>query len=400
MLGLTVSSSLIGTLVGAATVAKPADTYGRRGILFVLAGLFFFASLGCALAWNLESFLFFRLMGGVAVGGASVAAPMYIAELSPAAYRGRLVTITQLNVVLGILLAYLSNYVIGRLHLGENESRWMFGVMAVPSIIFFSLIFFTPQSPRWLLAKGRTAEARLVFERCGEEPGRLNEEIAEIQRSFDLKHHDVGEPFFRRKYLKPILLATSIAAFNQLSGINALLYYSGYIFKMAGADKASALFQSVIVGFTLLVFTIAALATIDHFGRRKMMLVGSIGYIVSLSAVSYLFHTGGGGRLLLASFLVFVAAHSFGQGGVIWVFIGEIFPNRVRARGQSLGMFTHWFLAAAISWTFPMIAGRWGGLTFGFYAVCMVGQLLWVIFVMPETKGISLEEIQKRMGIE
>jgi SP family xylose:H+ symportor-like MFS transporter len=399
-LGFAVASGLIGAIIGSIAVAKPTDVFGRRGVLFGLAALFFLASIGCALAWNLESFMLFRFLGGLAVGGASVVAPVYIAELSPAVYRGRLVTVTQLNIVLGILLAYLSNYLIGRLDFGANEARWMFGVMALPSALFFALLFLTPQSPRWLVAKGRTEEARRVLEQCGTDTGSIEDEIGEIQRSFDLAHHEVTEAFFQRKYAKPIALAITIAAFNQLSGINAVLYYSGAIFRMAGADRASALLQSVIIGLTLLVFTIAALATIDHLGRRKLMLAGSVGYIASLAAVSYAFHSGTSGGLLLASLLVFVAAHAFGQGGVIWVFIGEIFPNRVRARGQALGSLTHWVMSAAISWSFPMIAAVSAASAFAFYAACMVAQLLWVLFVMPETKGVPLEAIQRRLDID
>ena len=400
MLGFTVATALMGSIVGAFTVARPTDAFGRRGVLFGLALLFLISALGCALAWNLSSFIVFRFIGGLAVGGASVVAPVYIAELSPAAYRGRLVTITQLNIVMGILLAYLSNYLIGCMDLGPDDARWMYGVMAIPAVIFFGLLFSTPQSPRWLIAKGRAAEAKKVFERCGTDTGSVDEEIAEIQRSFDLARHEVKEPFFQRKYFRPISLAAAIATFNQFSGINAVLYYTGYIFTMGGADKTSALLQSVIIGLTLLVFTLAALSAIDHFGRRKLMLVGSVGYIISLTAAAYSFYTGTGGWLLLASLLVFVASHAFGQGAVIWVFIGEIFPNRVRARGQSLGVGIHWILAAAISWSFPVIAASSGGSAFAFYAVCMVGQLLWVLFVMPETKGVPLEQIQKRMGIK
>jgi len=400
MLGFTVSSALIGTIVGAITVGRPADAWGRRGVLFVLGILFLLAAVGCAFAWNWSSFVFFRFLGGLGVGGASVVSPMYIAEISPASYRGRLVAVTQFNIVLGILLAYLSNYIIGSLDLGDVQNRWMFGVMAVPAMVFLALLFFTPQSPRWLVARGRVAEARRVLEKCGTDAGALEFEIGEIQASLDLSHHGLDEPFYCRRYLKPILLAVAIAMFNQLSGINALIYYTAHIFKMAGADQASALLQSVIIGFTNLVFTLAALAVIDHFGRRKLMLVGSIGYILSLSAAAYAFYTHSGGWLLLGSLLVFIASHAFGQGAVIWVFISEIFPNRVRARGQALGSFTHWVMAAAISWTFPMIAAKSGGHVFAFYALCMVGQLVWVLRVMPETKGISLEQIQKRLGIE
>jgi sugar porter (SP) family MFS transporter len=398
-LGFTVATALLGSIVGAFAIGKPADAFGRRSVLFALAIMFLVSALGCAFAWNVGSFIVFRFIGGLGVGGASAVAPVYIAELSPAAYRGRLVTIIQLNIVAGILLSYLSNFLIGFLALGENEARWMFGVMSIPAIIFFVLLLFTPQSPRWLIARGRVEEAKRVFERCGTD-GNIDEEIAEIQRSFDAARHEAQESLFQRKYAKPILLAVAIAAFNQLSGINTVLYYTGYIFKMAGADKTSALLQSVIIGFTLLVFTIAALTAIDHFGRRRLMLVGSIGYLLSLSTVAYSFYTGTGGWVLLTSLLVFVASHAFGQGAVIWVFIGEIFPNRVRARGQALGVGTHWVLCAAISWTFPVIAASSSGSAFAFYAVCMVGQLLWVLLVMPETKGVPLEKIQRRLGIE
>jgi MFS transporter, SP family, xylose:H+ symportor len=396
-LGFTVASALIGTIIGSIAVGKPSDAYGRRGILFVLATLFFISALGCGLAVNWGMFLAFRFLGGLAVGGASVVSPLYIAEISPAAYRGRLVAITQFNIVLGILLAYLSNYIIGSLHLGPTECRWMFGVMVVPSVAFFLLLFGTPQSPRWLMAKARVQEARTVLQQCG--AAHVEQEIKEIQDSLDLQHHTLEEPLYKMAYIRPIMLAVMIAMFNQLSGINALIYYTAHIFKMAGYGAADALLQSVIIGFTNLIFTIAAMTVIDHFGRRKLMLVGSVGYILSLSAAAYSFYTGTGGKLLLVSLIVFIASHAFGQGAVIWVFIGEVFPNRVRARGQALGSFVHWVMAALISWTFPIIAAQSGGHTFAFYAVCCVGQLIWVILVMPETKGISLEKIQEKLGI-
>jgi len=400
LLGFTVASALIGTILGAIGSGRPADVFGRRGALAALGLIYVVSSLGCAFSWDWWSFLFFRFMGGLAVGGASVVSPLYIAEISPAHYRGRMVAITQFNVVFGILLAYLSNYLIGGLHLGANEWRWMFGIMAAPSLIFFLLIFLTPQSPRWLVARGRLVEAKGVLLRCGADAENVDDEVREIRRSMDIEHHTVREPFYCRRYLKPILLAVAMASFNQLSGINAVLYYTPTIFKMAGAGVESALLQSVIAGFTMLVFTMLALVVIDHVGRRKLMLIGSIGYIIGLSGAAYAFYAKVEGSFLLMSLLVFLAAHGFGQGAVIWVFISEIFPNRVRARGQALGSFTHWAMNAVISWTFPMIAGIAGWKAFGFYALCMVGQLFWVILVMPETKGVSLEKIQERLGIE
>jgi sugar porter (SP) family MFS transporter len=405
-LGFTVASALIGTIVGSILIGRPADRFGRRSMLIALAVFYFISAIGSALAWDWISFLFFRFIGGLAVGGASVVSPMYIAEISPAKYRGRLVAVTQFNIVLGILLAFFSNYLIAQLNLGTVEWRWMFAVEAFPAAAFFFLLFLNPLSPRWLVAKNRIEEAKIVLDRCGSDTGDVDAEIKEIQLSLDIEHHSLREPFFCKKYLKPILLAVLIAMFNQLSGINALMYYAPHIFKMAGAAAESAMLQTVAVGGTNLIFTMAALAVIDFFGRRKLMLVGSIGYILSLGTTAWAFYSYGteftdsGSMIVLISLLVFIASHAFGQGAVIWVFISEIFPNRVRARGQALGSFTHWFMAAAISWTFPMIAELSGGHTFAFYTVCMIGQLLWVILVMPETKGISLEKIQKKLGIE
>ncbi len=400
MLGFTVASALIGTIVGSIGVGRPTDALGRRTVLFILAVFYFISGIGCALAWDWWSFMLFRFVGGLAVGGASVVSPMYIAEISPAHYRGRLVAVTQFNIVLGLLLAYFSNYVIGSMNLGANECRWMFGVMAAPAAVFFLLLFLTPQSPRWLVARGRVDEARRVLQSCGTDAGNLDQEISDIQASLDLSHHSLREPFLCARYRRPILLAMAIAIFNQLSGINAVVYYTKHIFEMAGYGSTDALLQSVIVGFVNLVCTMLALLVIDHFGRIRLMIVGSIGYILSLSAAAYSFYSGIGGRFLLGSLIVFIASHAAGQGTVIWVFISEIFPNRVRARGQALGSFTHWVMAAAISWTFPIIAGVSGWMAFAFYALCCVGQLIWVLTTMPETKGISLEKIQAALGIE
>jgi SP family xylose:H+ symportor-like MFS transporter len=398
-LGLTVASALMGTILGSIAVGRPSDVLGRRGILYALAILYVISPLGCALAWNWWAFLAFRFLGGLAIGGTSVVAPLYISEISPAQYRGRLVAVTQLNIVLGILVAYLSNYIIGGLHLGANECRWMYGVSAVPALAFMAMLFSTPESPRWLIARRRVDEARVVLLNCGTDSGSVDQAIEDIQKSLDLEHLSLQEPLFIRKYRKPIALAVLFAVFSQLSGINSVLYYTGFIFEKAGAGKASALLQSVIVGLTLLVFTVAAMAIIDRVGRKRLMVIGAIGYILSLSATAYAFYTGTGGLFLLAGLLVFVASHAFGVGAVIWVFIGEIFPNLVRARGVALGCFAHWVMCAAITWTFPMIAEKSGGHVFAFYAAMMALLLAWVVKVMPETKGVPLEEIQRRMGI-
>ncbi|MEN6577216.1 MAG: sugar porter family MFS transporter [Phycisphaerales bacterium] len=405
--GFTVASALIGTILGSISIGKPSDWFGRKWTLIVMAVFYFISAVGSAWAWDWYSFLAFRFLGGIAIGGTTVVAPTYIAEISPARLRGRLVAITQFNIVFGILLAFFSNYIITLSRLGEVEWRWMFGVEAFPAAAFFFLLFANPDSPRWLVARKRIDEARAVLERLGEDKDSVAAEMKAIQESLDIEHHSLQEPFFCKKYTRPIMLAVLIAIFNQLSGINAILYYAPGIFRMAGAAAESAMLQSVIIGFTNLVFTMAALAIIDHFGRRRLMLVGSIGYIVSLAGASIAFFTYGteftpaGGKAVLLALIVFIASHAFGQGAVIWVFISEIFPNRVRARGQALGSFTHWFMAAGVSWTFKPIAGSLGGgPVFAVYAVMMVLQLLWVIFYMPETKGVPLEEIQRELGIE
>lgn len=405
-LGFTVASALIGTVIGALIAGRPADNWGRRSTLLWMAVLYFVSAIGSALAWSWTSFLIFRLIGGLGVGGASVVCPMYIAEISPARLRGRLVAVQQFNIVLGILLAYLSNYVIAQLSLGEVTWRWMFGVEAFPAVAFFLLLMITPRSPRWLVAHNLVGEARRDLARLGTDADSVDDEIRVIGESLALERHSIAEPLFQRAYLAPILLAVAIAMFNQLSGINAIIYYAPQIFKMAGAPEKIALLQSALIGLTNLVFTMAALAVIDRFGRRKLMLVGSFGYIVSLGATAWAFYTYGqdftatGGIIVLVSMMVFIASHAFGQGAVIWVFISEIFPNRVRARGVALGSFTHWIMNAVIAWTFPVIAGISGGNAFAFFTLMMVGQLVWVLLVMPETKGVPLEEIQKRLHIE
>ena len=335
--GFTVAAALIGTTVGAIVAGQPADRFGRKPVLLALAALYVVGSIGTGLAWDWYSFVGFRLVGGLAVGGASVVSPLYIAEIAPAAYRGRLVAVQQFNIVLGILVAYLSNYLIARLGLGAAEWRWMLGIQAVPSLLFFGLMFATPESPRWLVGRGRAAEAKSVLTRIGVEPGAegVDLEVAEIERALVEDRRAGSDALFQWKYRKPIALAVMIALFNQLSGINALMYYTPSIFKSAGAGADSAFLQSVAVGGVNLVFTMLAMTVIDHFGRRRLMLIGSVGYILSLGTTAWAFYHYGdhfdatGGAVVLGGLLLFIAAHAFGQGAVIWVFIGEVFPNRV-----------------------------------------------------------------------
>ncbi len=401
-LGFTVASALIGTILGAAFAGHPADRLGRRSTLALIALLYLVSAVGSGLAWDWYSLLAFRWLGGLGVGASSVVAPMYIAEISPASVRGRLVAITQFNIVLGILLAYLSNYGVAALDMGIVEWRVMFGIEAAPAAAFLALIFLTPRSPRWLVAQGRSEEAADVLALVGSAD--VAGELKAIKESLRETAGRVKEPLFQKRYSKPVSLAIAIATFNQLSGINALMYYAPHIFRMAGAGTDSSLGQAVVVGCTNLVFTMAALVVIDRFGRRKLMVAGSIGYITSLAATAIAFYMFGtaftplGSAVVLASLMVFIASHAFGQGAVIWVYLSEIFPNRVRAQGQALGSFTHWLFAAAISWTFPMIAEVSGGHAFAFYSSMMVLQLIWVLKIMPETKGVPLEEMERRLG--
>lgn len=402
-LGYMVASALIGTILGAWFAHVPADGIGRRDTLFMIAFLYLISAIGSAVAWDANAFVLFRWLGGLGVGASSVVAPMYIAEISPPKFRGRLVAITQFNIVLGILLAYLSNYGVALMDLGAVEWRVMYGIEALPAAAFFALLFLVPRSPRWLVSVRRNDEAAAVLRAVGAED--VERELEQITASLEETRGAI-ERVLRKRYKRPVTLALAIATFNQLSGINALMYYAPQIFRMAGAGTASSLGQAVIVGCTNLVFTMAALLVIDKFGRCKLMVAGSVGYIVSLAATAAAFYAYGtdftpfGGAVVLASLMVFIASHAFGQGAVIWVYLSEIFPNRVRAQGQALGSFTHWVFAAGISWTFPMIAEVSGGHAFAFYSSMMVLQLLWVLKVMPETKGVPLEEIEKRLGID
>jgi MFS transporter, SP family, xylose:H+ symportor len=406
-LGFTVATALLGTIVGALIAGKPADRYGRKKVLFAVGILFVVGALGSGLVTNLWLFMFFRFLGGIGVGLASVVAPIYTAEVAPPRYRGRLVGLVQFNIVLGILLAYLSNFILANTLPSDIAWRWMFMVMAFPAAIFFLLLFTTPETPRWLYMVGRRAQAVETIHRLTNSRDEAEFEIREIEQTLATNADAARAPFFVRQNRKVILLAVAIAAFNQLSGINAILYYANDIFRMAGAGNNSAALQSVVVGLVNLITTMAALTVIDKIGRRKLMLVGSIGYLVSLGALAAVFtiydgqFTGASSVMVLGALVVFIAAHAFGQGSVIWVFISEIFPNRIRARGQSLGSLTHWVFAAVVSWTFPGVAAALGGgAAFGLFFVCMIGQLVWVLKVMPETKNVPLEEMEENLGIQ
>ena len=400
LLGFTVSSALIGTMFGALTAGRPADWWGRRPVLTVLAVLFLISAAGCASAWNWYALLGFRFLGGVAVGAASVVCPMYITEIAPAKKRGLLVCVSQLNIVLGILVAYLSNYLVVRFLGTENPVawRWMFGVMALPSLAFLVTALVIPESPRWLVKKNRLTEAEAVLTRFGhEDPAREN---SEIQASLSGETAGTSDRLFQRKYLKPLLLVCMIAVFNQLDGINAVLYYTADIFRMAGADTSSALMQSVIIGLTNLAMTFVGMALIDRVGRKALLLVGSVTFVISHVLAAWVFATHTQGWIVIVALMGVVGSHSYSQGAVVWVIINELLPNAVRASGSALACTFMWVLCAAIGWAFPVIAKASGSVAFGFFALMMVLQFILVAIYLPETKGVSLEELQTRLCAE
>lgn len=395
-LGITVSSALFGTIIGAMTAGIPGDKYGRRDSLRVMAVLYVLSALGCALAFNWWMLVVFRVIGGLAIGGSSVLGPMYIAEIAPAKWRGRLVGFFQFNVVFGILLAYFSNYIIGLFNLGGAEWRWKLGVAAFPAAAFLLMLFGIPRSPRWLVKKERLEEAREVLRQIGEE--NYEQELQEIVQSIDAEHV-TDERFFSARYRLPIFLAVTIGLFNQLAGINAILYYLNDIFAAAGFNKVSSDLQSVAIGATNLIFTMIAMMLIDRAGRKVLLLIGSVGTALCLAGVAWIFLNHRHEELLVWLLVGYIAFFAFSQGAVIWVYIGEVFPNRVRAKGQSLGSFSHWLMNGIISLVFPVMAARSGGYPFVFFAAMMVLQFIVVLLVYPETKGLSLEELQRKLGI-
>jgi sugar porter (SP) family MFS transporter len=397
-LGLTVAMALIGTIIGAMSAGIPGQRWGGRETLRVLAIFYVLSALGCAFAANWHMLLVARFIGGLGIGGSSVLGPVYIAELAPARLRGRLVGLFQINIVLGILLAYFSNFEIGRLGLGSAEWRWEFGVAALPALLFLVMLFGIPPSARWLVTQKRVEEARAVLLSVDAEDPET--ELREIVESVHLERAEKSEPLFVWKYRLPIFLAITIGMFNQLSGINAILYYLNDIFAAAGYSKISGDLQAVAIGAMNLVATLVGMSLIDKLGRKTLLIIGAIGTALCLAGVANIFYTQSHQNYLLWLLVSYIAFFAISQGAVIWVYIGEVFPNRVRSKGQSLGSSSHWIMNALIAYTFPQVAKSSGAYPFMFFAAMMVVQFFVVLFFYPETKGVSLEQMQRRLGID
>jgi sugar porter (SP) family MFS transporter len=397
--GIAIASALYGTVVGALAGGWPADRFGRKATLLWIGVLYFVGAVGSGLATNVSLFIVARVIGGLGIGISTVAAPLYISEIAPPKYRGRLAGMFQFNIVFGILIAFVSNALLAGI--GVNAWRWMLGVAAFPSLLYALLCFGIPESPRWLLSRKNDRAAGLkVLQRI--QPGvslaEIEAEADEIMAASSVKAS--SGHFWTSRLRKPILLAFLIAFFNQLSGVNAILYFAPRIFELTGLGAKAALLQSIGIGLTNLVFTFVGLWLIDRLGRRTLLFIGSFGYITSLSLVAWAFFTEHYAIVPICTF-AFIASHAVGQGAVIWVFISEIFPNRHRAEGQALGCGTHWIFAALITTFFPrMVSAFPPGYVFSFFAGMMVLQLIWVKTLVPETKGVPLEQIQKQLGIE
>ena len=397
--GVAMASALYGTVVGSLIGGWPADRFGRKATLLWIGVLYFVGAVGSGLAPNVGTFIAARVIGGLGIGISTVVAPMYISEIAPPKHRGRLAGMFQFNIVFGILVAFFSNFMLAGI--GENAWRWMLGVAAFPSLIYAAFCFALPESPRWLLSRKGNREAALqIMQRA--QPESSAAEIAAQANTIEAASQQEGHSgaFFTRRLRKPILLAILIAFFNQLSGINAILYFAPRIFELTGLGAKAALLQSIGIGVTNLVFTFVGLWLIDRLGRRTLLYIGSFGYIASLGLVAWAFFTHHV-SIVPACIFAFIAAHAIGQGAVIWVFISEIFPNRHRAEGQTLGSSTHWIFAALLTTFFPrMVANFPPGYVFSFFCGMMVLQLIWVKTMVPETKGVPLEQIQRQMGIE
>jgi len=396
-LGLTVSIGLIGTVIGAMSAGVVGQRIGGREALRIMAVLYTISAVGCAFAWNWDALLAFRFIGGLGIGGSSVLGPVYIAELAPAKWRGRMVGLFQINIVIGILLAYLSNYLIVLLNLGAAQWRWQLGVAAIPSVLFLILLYGIPRSSRWLVTQNKTDEALEVLKMMGSPDSEA--ELREIMDSIHMERGMAAEPLFKRRYRLPIFLAITIGLFNQLSGINAILYYSNFIFAAAGFSQVSGALQTVLIGLMNLFATLLGMTLIDKLGRRTLLLIGSVGTALCLAGVAAIFYTNTHLNALVWLLVAYIGFFAISQGAVIWVYIAEVFPNRVRAKGQSLGSSSHWIMNAIISFSFPVLAKSSGGLPFAFFACMMALQFFVVLFLYPETKGITLEQLQHKLGI-
>lgn len=384
-LGITVSSALWGTLLGAIFAGRPGDRYGARACLRWVAGLYLLSGLGCLFAPSWEALIAFRFLAGIAVGASSVLAPVYLSEIAPPARRGALVGAFQFNIVFGILVAYLSNYLVGLADLGAFDWRAKFGITALPAALLLGLLYAIPQSPRWLALKGRQTEAEQVMHAIG-----IADPQAEIA-AIDAVGAQGSARLSWSRHKRPILLAVTVAMFNQLSGINAILYYLNDIFAAAGFDGVSADKQAIFIGAMNLLFTGLALAVIDRLGRRTLLLIGAVGLTVTLAGVAAIMITGQHRELLLYLLAGFIAFFAFSQGAVIWVYIAEVFPTEVRARGQALGSGTHWLMDAIIATGFPVIAAHSAGAPFVFFAAMMALQFVVVAIFFPETKRLPLD---------
>src|SRR6266478_314948 len=397
--GITMASALYGTVVGSLIGGWPADRFGRKATLLWIGVLYFVGAVGSGLATNVSLFIAARVIGGLVVGISTFVAPMYLSEIAPPKFRGRLAGMFQFNIVFGILIAFVSNALLAGI--GENAWRWMLGVAAFPSFLYAVFCFGLPESPRWLLSRRGDRDAGMqVLQRI--EPEASKAEIAAEADAIIAASTEQASSghFWTRRLSKPILLAILIAFFNQMSGINAILYFAPRIFELTGLGAKAALLQSIGIGVTNLVFTFVGLWLIDRLGRRTLLYIGSFGYIASLGLVAWAFFTEHFSIVPVCIF-AFIAAHAIGQGAVIWVLISEIFPNRHRAEGQTLGSFTHWVFAALLTTFFPkMVTVLPPGYVFSFFAGMMVLQLVWVKTMVPETKGVPLEQIQKQLGIE
>lgn len=388
---VVIGMALFGTVIGAIFGGVPTNRFGRKRTLIWIGVLYSVSAIGSALSNDPVSFGIFRFLGGIGIGASTVAAPTYISEIAPADSRGRLVGMYQFNIVFGILVAYFSNYMLNGI--GENDWRWMVGVEAFPALIYTAFAFGIPKSPRWLVTHGRETEAAGILEKLG-----LSTTVADIVRDLKENIQAGSETIFMKKYRFPVILAFLIAFFNQFSGINAFLYYAPRIFELAGLEESTALLSSIGIGVTNLVFTMLGIYLIDRLGRRTLMYFGSVGYIISLTLVAAAFLLNWTGLVVPIFLFLFIAAHAIGQGAVIWVFISEVFPNHLRGSGQAFGCSVHWVLAWLIPSSVPFLMSWIGpGPVFGFFAFMMVLQLLFVHFMMPETKGVSLEELSKRL---